>query len=156
MWKEERVKQMRWKIRCKGGRATGIQSKQRIQFGMILMTAFTLLTPMFTLKTSDCHLQAHNKIWLSALKPLWFQVETEQSCGARDYLGGLLHYRNRAELWRERLPWWFIALQKESQRGNGFTWNDACSTWNDACSTSNDACSTSKSRRKLTWNCLRE
>jgi len=22
-------------------------------------------------------------------------VETEQSCGARDYLGGLLHYRKR-------------------------------------------------------------
>jgi hypothetical protein len=53
---------MRWKIRCGGGRATGIQTAPRIKFGMILMTASTLVTLMFTLKTPDCHLQAHNKI----------------------------------------------------------------------------------------------
>jgi len=73
----------------------------------ILMTAFTLVTLMFTLKTSDCHLQAHNTIWLTGLKPLWFQVETAPSCGATDYLGGLFHYRkivNRVTELDETMP----------------------------------------------------
>jgi len=88
---------MRWKIRCGGGRATGIQPTQR------------WYDIDDDVHTCDAYVYFED----AGLSPPGAQHNLIDRVKASVISSG-----NSAELWRERLPWWFIALQKESQQGN--------------------------------------